>query len=154
MLWAILVFHVSARWQIGAVPPKARTQRRAEFLAQPTTPYPATPTIYTRHSISFKMNQSHKPVQIFEHFFVFAPQKRTKTPELVRFEFNQIAASHKPGNMFACTVRLSRWRYMNRTPSASIRAHANLTSYRRQQDPHQQGPIWTSCLLGSFSVRA
>jgi len=61
-------------------PPKARTARRAEFLAQPTTPYPATPTIYTRHSISFKMNQSHKPVQIFEHFLLLPPRNAQKRP--------------------------------------------------------------------------
>ena len=139
--------HISAPWRR---PPKARTARRAEFLAQPTTPYPVTPTIYTGSSISFKTNQSHN----LRALFVFAPQKRTKTPTLVRFEVHQIAASHKPVNMFACTLRLSRRRYMNRTSSASIRTHRDLTSYRRQQDPHQQGPIWISCLLGSFSVRA
>ena len=86
MLWAILVFHVSARCQIGAVPPKARTPRRAEFLAQPTTPYCATPTIYTGSSISFKTNQSHK-----QPLFRFCAQENAqKRPSSSSFEVHQI----------------------------------------------------------------
>ena len=56
------------------------------------------------------------------------------------------------------TPELPVLQYMHRTTSASIRTHRNLTSiapaYRRQQDAHQQGPIWMPCFLGAFSVRA
>ena len=86
MLWAILVFHVSVCCQIGAMPPKARTPRQAEFLAQPTTPYCATLTIYTSSSISFKTNQSHKQPL----FRLRAQENAQKRPSSSSFEVHQI----------------------------------------------------------------
>ena len=148
------MFHISARCHIGAVPAKARTPRRAEFLAQPTTPS-RRHRPNRRQLNKFQTEPEPQTNPNIGALFVFAPKNAQKRPTLLVSKFNQSAASHEPGNMFACTLRLSRRHNTNGTSSASTRTHTNLTSivpaYRRQQNPHQQGPIWVSCFLTALS---
>ena len=54
------MFHVSARCQIGAVPPKSRTPRRAEFLAHPQHPRNFFSFICRQLNINFKSTRAAK----------------------------------------------------------------------------------------------
>ena len=149
------------RWD-GPLLPKShidahrQSARTRGFLVRPHHPPSFLPLYPWQLNINFKSIRATK-FQKIRALFVFAHKS---AQESQRRQLSRSTRLPPVTNPAICSLHVTPESPALHEPNVLSQhtTHRNLLSiapaYRRQHDPHQQGPIWISCFLGAFSVRA